>query len=98
MTGCGSSVQVNTPDSSIQLGAPDPNPLLNQPDSSGRVAGALTGLWHGFIAPATLLVSFFTPDVQMYEVHNAGSEYDLGFLVGVAIVFLFLGLLRRRWR
>ncbi len=35
----------------------------------------------------------------MYEVHNIGSLYNLGFLLGVAIVFILLGALvgsRRR--
>jgi len=126
VAGCapGSSIQVNTPDSTIQLSAPGPNPLVNQPDANGRVARAVAGLWHGIIAPVTLvisffngkvpgfgtglwhglvalitlLVSFFNPAVQMYEVHNAGSEYDLGFLLGLAIVISILGLLVRTRR
>jgi hypothetical protein len=35
----------------------------------------------------------------MYEVHNDGSQYNLGFLIGVALVFLILGIIggsRRR--
>ena len=97
LAGCapGSSIQVNTPDSTIQLSAPGPNPLVNQPDANGRVARAVAGLWHGIIAPVTLVISFFNSDVHMYEVHNAGSEYDLGFLLGLAIVIAILGLLVR---
>ena len=91
----GTNVQVNTPDSSIQLSAPGPNPLMNQPDANGRVALTGAGLWHGIIAPITLVISFFNSDVRMYEVHNSGSEYDLGFLIGVALVFLLLGFFVR---
>jgi hypothetical protein len=100
LAGCapGSSVQVTTPDATMQLSAPGPNPLINQPDLSGRVARAGAGLWHGIIAPATLVVSFFNSDVHMYEVHNAGSEYDLGFLIGVGIMISLLGLLIRMRR
>ena len=100
LAGCapGSSIQVNTPDSTIQLSAPGPNPLVNQPDANGRVARAVAGLWHGIIAPVTLVISFFNSDVQMYEVHNAGSEYDLGFLLGLVIVIAILGLLVRTRR
>jgi hypothetical protein len=29
----------------------------------------------------------------MYEVHNDGNQYNLGFLIGVAIVFIILGAL-----
>ena len=97
LAGCapGTSVQVNTPQSTVQLSAPGPNPMINQGDASGRVARAGAGLWHGIIAPITLIISFFNSDVQMYEVHNAGSEYDLGFLFGVALVFGILGILIR---
>ncbi len=100
MTACapGSSVQVTTPDSSMQLKAPGPNPMVNQPDQSGLVARAGAGLWHGIISPVTLVISFFNSDVHMYEVHNAGSEYDLGFLLGVALVFALLSLFIRMRR
>ena len=85
--------QINVPGVSIQVYAPGPNPTANSVDSQGRVAGVLLGLWHGVISPVTLVISFFNPGVQMYEVHNDGSQYNLGFLLGVAIVFVILGLL-----
>jgi hypothetical protein len=94
----GSSVEVNTPESTVELTSPGPNPQLNEPDANGRVAGVAQGLWHGIIAPVTLVGSFFNPDMQMYEVHNNGREYNLGFLVGVAVVFLILGLIGGRRR
>ena len=99
-TGCapGSSVEVNTPESTVQLTTPGPNPLANEPADNGRVAGVLDGLWHGLIAPVTAIGSFFNPDMQMYEVHNNGREYNLGFLIGVALVFLILGLIGGRRR
>lgn len=93
-----SSVQVTTPDSTMQLTAPGPNPMINQPDGMGRVARAGAGLWHGIIAPITLVFSFFNSDIHMYEVHNAGSEYDLGFLLGVAVVISLLSLFIRMRR
>jgi hypothetical protein len=83
--------RINVPGVSIQIYAPGPNPSVNTADAHGRVAGLLLGLWHGVISPVTLVVSFFNPDVQMYEVHNDGSQYNLGFLLGVALVFLVLG-------
>jgi len=92
------SVQVTTPDSTMQLTAPGPNPMINQPDGLGRVARAGAGLWHGIIAPVTLVFSFFNDDIHMYEVHNAGSEYDLGFFLGVALVISLLGLFIRMRR
>ena len=100
MVGCapGSSVQVTTPSATMQLAAPGANPLINQPDAQGRVARAGAGLWHGLIAPVTLVISFFNSDVHMYEVHNAGSEYDLGFLLGVALIIALLSLFVRMRR
>ena len=97
-TGCapGSSLEVNTPESSVQLTTPGPNPAQDEPAENGRVSGVADGLWHGLIAPVTAVGSFFNPDMQMYEVHNNGREYNLGFLIGVALVFLLLGLLGGR--
>ena len=94
----GSSVQVTTPTTTMQLRAPGPNPMVNQPDGAGLVARAGAGLWHGIIAPVTLVISFFNSDVKMYEVHNTGSEYDFGFLLGVAMVMTLLGLFIRMRR
>jgi hypothetical protein len=84
--------QINVPAFSIQIFAPGPNPAVNTTDAYLRVSGVLLGIWHGIISPITLIVSFFTASVQMYEVHNDGSPYNLGFLLGVAIVFLLLGI------
>ena len=97
MSACtpGTSVQVTTPNTMTLLTAPGPNPMLNQPDALGRVARAGAGLWHGLIAPITLVLSFFNADIHMYEVHNAGSEYDLGFLLGVTLIISLLGLFIR---
>jgi hypothetical protein len=88
-----SSGQINVPGVSIQVNAPGPNPLAKTPDGRGRVAGIWMGIWHGIISPVTLIVSFFHPAVQIYEVHNDGSQYNLGFLLGVAILFVLLGLM-----
>ncbi|HLO18796.1 MAG TPA: hypothetical protein VK206_28450 [Anaerolineales bacterium] len=91
----GSSIQVTTPETTMRLSTPGPNPLVNQADASGRLAGAGTGLWHGLISPVTLVISFFNSEVQMYEVHNSGSAYNLGFLLGVALIFALLTLFTR---
>ncbi|MCD4828424.1 MAG: hypothetical protein K8R90_03215 [Candidatus Cloacimonetes bacterium] len=39
------------------------------------------GMWHGFIAVITLIWSFFSDNVRLYEVHNTGWWYDLGFMI-----------------
>ena len=97
---CGpdTSVQIDTSQTTIQLSMPGPNPLVNQPDSQGRVARSLAGLWHGLILPVTLVLSFFDSNVEIYEVHNAGIEYNFGFALGVAFMFLLIGLFLRMRR
>jgi hypothetical protein len=94
----GSDLEVTTPESTVELRSPGPNPQLNEPDEAGRLAGFVQGLWHGIIAPVSVVGAFFNPAMQMYEVHNNGRDYNLGFLVGVAFVFLLLGLIGGRWR
>lgn len=100
VTGCApnTELEVNTPDSTVRLTTPGPNPLQGEPDDNNRLAGALQGLWHGIISPVTLIGSFFNPAMQMYEVHNNGREYNLGFLIGVALIFLILGVIGGRRR
>ena len=94
----GSSVEVNVPSSTVVLTTPGPNPEQNKEDTAGRVAGVVQGLWHGIIAPITLIGSFFNSTLEMYEVHNNGTEYNLGYLFGVALIFLILGVIGGRWR
>ena len=69
--------------------------MMNRPATGGRVAGILLGLWHGIISPITLILSFLNPAVQMYEVHNDGAPYNLGFFLGLVILVGGLGFLRR---
>jgi hypothetical protein len=88
--------EIVVPGFNINLNAPGVNPLVNKPNANGRVADLLIGIWHGIISPGTLLVSLSNPNVQMYEVYNNGSQYNLGFLLGVAIIFLIIGILLGR--
>jgi hypothetical protein len=50
-------------------------------------AGFWLGLWHGAIAPATLVIGVFDDGVGMYELHNTGGWYDFGFLVGATSIW-----------
>jgi hypothetical protein len=45
--------------------------------------GFWLGLWHGFIAPVTFLISLFTDAVRVYAVPNLGRWYDFGFMLGI---------------
>jgi len=55
-----------------------------RPDSAP--AGFWAGLWHGALLLITLVVSFFTQDVSIYEIHNSGG-YNIGFVLGVLAVY-----------
>jgi hypothetical protein len=50
-------------------------------------AGFFAGVWHGLLAPFTLLADLFGSQVSMYEAINVGPQYDLGFLIGLTILF-----------
>jgi choline-glycine betaine transporter len=63
------------------------NPEVGVATEEGVVAGFLLGLWHGIIAPVTFIISLFTDNVNLYEVHNNGNWYDFGFVVGAGILF-----------
>ncbi len=44
--------------------------------------GFFSGLWHGFIAPFSLIGMFFGLDVVVFAIKNTGFFYALGFLLG----------------
>lgn len=67
--------------------APGPNALAGSADEEGKVAGFWQGLWHGIIAPFTFIISLFNHNVHIYEVHNSGGWYNLGYLLGLSVIF-----------
>lgn len=67
--------------------APGTNELANSVGPRGSVAGFWLGLWNGIIAPVTLIISLFNHSVQMYDVHNNGGWYNLGFFLGITALF-----------
>lgn len=68
--------------------AAGPNEALNVPSTDNLViAGFWRGLWQGIIAPVTFFISLFTDKINLYEVHNNGGWYDLGFVIGAGIMF-----------
>ena len=87
--------EVTVPGVTIRVNAPGPNPQEDTPNELGKVAGILMGIWHGFIALITLVISFFNPQVQMYEVHNDGNMYNLGFMLGLVLFCVVIFLLPR---
>ena len=74
--------------------------------SGGMLAQVLLGLWHGIIAPVTLIgeiINRVFPHVlpwqmHMYEAKADGAAYDVGFYLGLAgsPVIVVSGWSRRR--
>ena len=50
--------------------------------AEGEKATFLLGLWHGFIAPISFILSLFSSSITVYEV-NSGGWYLFGFLLGI---------------
>lgn len=59
-------------------------------------AGFFMGVWHGWIAPVSLIAGFFNPEIRIYELANKGWSYDFGFYMAIIAGFGGLSLLRRR--
>ena len=83
-------------------GSPEAQHAVGQ----GQLMQFLLGLWHGVIAPVTLIgeiVNHFAPKLlpwtfHLYEGRNTGIAYDLGFylgLVGSPVLVLHRGYRRR---
>jgi len=77
--------------------APGPNASERTANAEGKIAGFWLGIWHGLISPITFVVSLFTHDVRLYEIHNNGSWYNFGFVIGAGL-FLSGGILGRKNR
>jgi hypothetical protein len=58
-------------------------------------AGFLWGVWHGWIAPISLIWGFLDPEIRIYEAYNAGWWYDFGFYMAIISGFGGLSFFRR---
>jgi hypothetical protein len=59
-------------------------------------AGFFTGVWHGWIAPVSLIISFFVDGFRIYEKNNTGWWYDFGFYIAIISGFGGLALTRNK--
>ena len=67
----------------VAAGCAGRNMLVHTHNYAGRIGGFWAGLWHGLIVPVSLIGSIFL-DVNIYEVHNKGFLYNLGFVLGIS--------------
>jgi polyferredoxin len=59
-------------------------------------AGFFSGVWHGWIAPISLIVGLFKNDIRIYEPNNTGWWYDLGFYTAIIGGFGGIALSRKK--
>ena len=60
-----------------------------------RPAGFFWGIWHGWIAPISLVVGIFNKSIRVYERNNHGWWYDFGYYMAIIGGFGGLSLIRR---
>jgi len=65
-------------------------------NTTQKPAGFFWGIWHGWVAPISLIISIFKKNIRLYEVFNNGWLYDFGFYIAVISGFGGLSLFRRR--
>ena len=63
--------------------------------SPDELAGFFSGIWHGWIAPLSLIVGLFKHDVRIYEPFNTGWWYDFGFSIAIISGFGSIALTRK---
>ena len=63
--------------------------------SGADPAGFFSGIWHGWIAPISLVVGFFNPEIHIYGIYNTGWWYDFGYYMAIISGFGGLSFLRR---
>lgn len=67
-------------------------PASNSQASTYSEAGFWHGVWHGFGIVGFLVASLFQ-DVGIYEIHNTGFGYNIGFVLGLIAFVGVLGVL-----
>ncbi|HAE21174.1 MAG TPA: hypothetical protein DCG47_02470 [Spirochaetaceae bacterium] len=61
-----------------------------------KPGGFWSGIWHGWMAPLSLIVSIFKPEIRIYELNNGGWWYDFGFYLAIVGGFGGIALSRKR--
>ena len=59
-------------------------------------AGFFSGIWHGWIAPISLIWGLFNAEIRVYEPINTGWWYDFGFYIAIIGGFGSISFIRRQ--
>ncbi|MBM7560691.1 hypothetical protein [Fusibacter tunisiensis] len=65
-------------------------------NTSEDPAGFFWGIWHGWLAPLSLIIGIFNKNIRVYEVFNTGWAYDVGFYMAVISGFGGLSVARKK--
>lgn len=63
--------------------------------TSNKPAGFFSGIWHGWIAPLSLILSIGKGSIRMYEPMNTGFGYDIGFYMAIISGFGGISISRK---
>ncbi|MBS4537502.1 hypothetical protein GOQ27_03455 [Clostridium sp. D2Q-11] len=64
--------------------------------TSSDPAGFFWGIWHGWLAPISLIIGFIKDNIRIYEVNNTGWWYDLGFYIAIISGFGGISFFRKK--
>lgn len=64
--------------------------------TTDKPANFLWGIWHGWVAPISLVIGIFNENIRVYERVNTGWWYDFGFYMAIISGFGGLSLFRRQ--
>lgn len=64
--------------------------------TASNKAGLFWGIWHGWIAPLSLIIGIFNKNIRVYETFNTGWWYDFGFYIAIIGGFGGLSLCRKK--
>jgi len=65
-------------------------------NTTNNPAGFFWGIWHGWVAPISLILQFFDRSKRIYEVANTGIWYDFGFYIAIISGFGGISLYRKK--
>jgi len=65
-------------------------------DKTQEPAGFLLGIWHGWIAPFSLILGLFIDGVRIYAPYNTGWWYDAGFYIAIISGFGGISIIRNK--
>jgi hypothetical protein len=67
------------------VGFAEHNELTGIPNAKNHIFGFWYGVSQGFLCVIALIGSLFNKGINIYEIHNTGFGYNIGFLIGILL-------------